>query len=78
MKSRRFGTRRRCSALAVAAVLADRRRDDGVGKSSATPTIVIGAAVDLTSSMKPFDSPGAGRRADRGEEARPRRKGRTS
>jgi branched-chain amino acid transport system substrate-binding protein len=28
-----------------------------VGKSSATPTIVIGAAVDLTSSMKPFDSP---------------------
>ena len=27
------------------------------GKSSAGPTIVIGAAVDLTSSMKPFDSP---------------------
>ena len=27
------------------------------GKSSARPTIVIGAAVDLTSSMKPFDSP---------------------
>jgi branched-chain amino acid transport system substrate-binding protein len=27
------------------------------GKSSKGPTIVIGAAVDLTSSMKPFDSP---------------------
>jgi branched-chain amino acid transport system substrate-binding protein len=27
------------------------------GESSAGPTIVIGAAVDLTSSMKPFDSP---------------------
>src|SRR6188472_2290623 len=27
------------------------------GRSSAGPTIVIGAAVDLTSSMKPFDSP---------------------
>jgi branched-chain amino acid transport system substrate-binding protein len=27
------------------------------GKSSATPTIVIGAAVDLTAGMKPFDSP---------------------
>jgi branched-chain amino acid transport system substrate-binding protein len=43
--------------LATVAVLATLGATTAAGKSSAGPTIVIGAAVDLTSSMKPFDSP---------------------
>src|SRR6266540_1748078 len=44
-------------ALAAVAVLATLGATSAAGKSSKGPTIVIGAAVDLTSSMKPFDSP---------------------
>ncbi len=46
-------------ALAVAAVatVATLGATGASGKSSKGPTIIIGAAVDLTSSMKPFDSP---------------------
>jgi branched-chain amino acid transport system substrate-binding protein len=43
--------------LAVAAIAVTVSVTAAAGKSSAGPTIVIGAAVDLTSSMKPFDSP---------------------
>jgi branched-chain amino acid transport system substrate-binding protein len=50
----RFGI---VSVLALAAIAAAIGAATASGKSSATPTIVIGAAVDLTSSMKPFDSP---------------------
>jgi branched-chain amino acid transport system substrate-binding protein len=44
-------------ALAAIAALATLGATTAAGKSSKGPTIVIGAAVDLTSSMKPFDSP---------------------
>jgi branched-chain amino acid transport system substrate-binding protein len=44
-------------ALAALAALAALGATGAAGKSSAGKTIVIGAAVDLTSSMKPFDSP---------------------
>ena len=44
-------------ALAAIAVATTVSATTASGKSSAAPTIVIGAAVDLTSSMKPFDSP---------------------
>jgi branched-chain amino acid transport system substrate-binding protein len=44
-------------ALAAVAVAVTVGATTAAGKSSAAPTIVIGAAVDLTSSMKPFDSP---------------------
>src|SRR6266566_1662511 len=44
-------------ALTAVAVLATLGATSASGKSSKGPTIVIGAAVDLTSSMKPFDSP---------------------
>jgi branched-chain amino acid transport system substrate-binding protein len=44
-------------ALAAVAALATLGATSAAGKSSKGPTIVIGAAVDLTSSMKPFDSP---------------------
>jgi branched-chain amino acid transport system substrate-binding protein len=55
MNVRRFGIAvLSLAALAVALAIG---ATAAVGKSSATPTIVIGAAVDLTSSMKPFDSP---------------------
>ncbi len=50
----RFGI---VGVLALAAIAAAIGAATASGKSSATPTIVIGAAVDLTSSMKPFDSP---------------------
>jgi branched-chain amino acid transport system substrate-binding protein len=50
----RFGI---VGVLALAAIAAAIGAATAAGKSSATPTIVIGAAVDLTSSMKPFDSP---------------------
>jgi len=50
----RFGI---VGVLALAAVAAAIGAATASGKSSASPTIVIGAAVDLTSSMKPFDSP---------------------
>ena len=55
MKVRRFVV----AVLALGAVAAAMTvgATTALGKSSATPTIVIGAAVDLTSSMKPFDSP---------------------
>ena len=55
MKVRKFVV----AALALAAVAAAMTvgATTAAGKSSAGPTIVIGAAVDLTSSMKPFDSP---------------------
>src|SRR6266508_116685 len=43
--------------LAAVAVLASLGATSASGGSAAGPTIVIGAAVDLTSSMKPFDSP---------------------
>jgi branched-chain amino acid transport system substrate-binding protein len=43
--------------LAAVAVVATVAATTAAGKSSKGPTIVIGAAVDLTSSMKPFDSP---------------------
>jgi branched-chain amino acid transport system substrate-binding protein len=44
-------------ALAAVAALATLGATSAAGKGSKGPTIVIGAAVDLTSSMKPFDSP---------------------
>ena len=44
-------------ALAAVAALATLGATSAAGKSAKGPTIVIGAAVDLTSSMKPFDSP---------------------
>src|SRR5262245_10851947 len=50
----RFGI---VGVLALAAIAATIAAATASGKSSATPTIVIGAAVDLTSGMKPFDSP---------------------
>jgi branched-chain amino acid transport system substrate-binding protein len=50
----RFGI---VGVLALAAIAAAIGAATASGKGSATPTIVIGAAVDLTSSMKPFDSP---------------------
>ena len=55
MKNARFGIVGvlAIAALAVAATVAT----TASGKSSAGEPIVIGAAVDLTSSMKPFDSP---------------------
>jgi branched-chain amino acid transport system substrate-binding protein len=43
--------------LAVAATVVAVFAGTTSAKSTAGPTIVIGAAVDLTSSMKPFDSP---------------------
>jgi len=43
--------------LAAAAVGLTAVATTAAGKSSAGATIVVGAAVDLTSSMKPFDSP---------------------
>jgi branched-chain amino acid transport system substrate-binding protein len=55
MKVRRFGLA--VLSLAAVAAAATVGATTALGKSSATPTIVIGAAVDLTSSMKPFDSP---------------------
>jgi branched-chain amino acid transport system substrate-binding protein len=55
MKARRLGVV--ALALAVAAIAVTVSVTSAAGKSSAGPTIVIGAAVDLTSSMKPFDSP---------------------
>src|SRR6478735_6189108 len=54
MKVRRFGIA--VLALAAVAVGTTVGVTTASGKSSAQ-TIVIGAAVDLTSSMKPFDSP---------------------
>jgi branched-chain amino acid transport system substrate-binding protein len=44
-------------ALATVAVAVAVGATTASGKSSKGPTIVVGAAVDLTSSMKPFDSP---------------------
>jgi branched-chain amino acid transport system substrate-binding protein len=44
-------------SLAAVAAAATLGATAALGKSSATPTIVIGAAVDLTAGMKPFDSP---------------------
>jgi branched-chain amino acid transport system substrate-binding protein len=55
MKARRLGVV--ALAFAVAAIAVTVSVTAAAGKSSAGPTIVIGAAVDLTSSMKPFDSP---------------------
>jgi branched-chain amino acid transport system substrate-binding protein len=55
MNVRRFGVA--VLALAGVAVAATVGATAATGKSSATKPIVIGAAVDLTSSMKPFDSP---------------------
>ena len=55
MNVRRFGIA--VLSLAAVAAVATVGATTALGKSSATPTIVIGAAVDLTSSMKPFDSP---------------------
>jgi len=55
MNVRRFGLA--LLSLAAVATAATVGATTALGKSSATPTIVIGAAVDLTSSMKPFDSP---------------------
>ena len=55
MKARRLGVV--ALALAVAAIAVTVSVTSAAGKSSAGPPIVIGAAVDLTSSMKPFDSP---------------------
>jgi branched-chain amino acid transport system substrate-binding protein len=56
MKNPRLGI---LAALALAAVAVGVTvgTTTAAGKSSASPPIVIGAAVDLTSSMKPFDSP---------------------
>src|SRR5580765_7268598 len=45
------------AVLAAVAVATTIGATTAAGKSAAGPTIVIGAAVDLTSSMKPFDSP---------------------
>ena len=55
MKVRRFVVA--VLAFAAVAVATTVGATTASGKSSAGPTIVIGAAVDLTSSMKPFDSP---------------------
>jgi predicted outer membrane protein len=55
MKVRRFGVA--VLALAAVAVGTTVGVTTASGKSTAQQTIVIGAAVDLTSSMKPFDSP---------------------
>lgn len=55
MKSRKLGIA--VLALAAAAVAVTVGATTAAGKSSAGPTIVIGAAVDLTKDMKPFDSP---------------------
>ena len=55
MKARRLGVV--ALALAVTAIAVTVSATTAAGKSSAGPPIVIGAAVDLTSSMKPFDSP---------------------
>src|SRR4029453_9761362 len=61
MNVRRFGLAGLSLAPAPAAPTARPPPPAGgttpLGKSSAAPPIVIGAAVDLTSSMKPFDSP---------------------
>lgn len=54
MNRTRFGI---VAALAAVAALATLGVTSASGKSSKRPTIIIGAAVDLTSSMKPFDSP---------------------
>jgi branched-chain amino acid transport system substrate-binding protein len=56
MKNARFGIVG-ILALAALAVAATVATTTASGKSAAGQTIVIGAAVDLTSSMKPFDSP---------------------
>src|SRR6266498_2356829 len=53
MSRTRFGI---VAVLALAAIAA-LGVTSAAGKSAKGPTIVIGAAVDLTSSMKPFDSP---------------------
>src|SRR4029079_3199766 len=69
MKVRKFVV----AALALAAVAAAMTvgATTAAGKSSAGPPIVIGAAVDLTSSMKPFDSPAlAGARGEAAKLAR--------
>jgi branched-chain amino acid transport system substrate-binding protein len=50
----RFGI---VGVLGLAAVAAAIGAATASGKSTKGPTIVVGAAVDLTSSMKPFDSP---------------------
>jgi branched-chain amino acid transport system substrate-binding protein len=55
MNVRRFGIA--VLLLAAVAAVTTVGATTALGRSSATPTIVIGAAVDLTSSMKPFDSP---------------------
>jgi branched-chain amino acid transport system substrate-binding protein len=55
MKVRKFAVA--VFALAAVAAAMTVGATTAAGKSSAGPTIVIGAAVDLTSSMKPFDSP---------------------
>src|SRR3954452_7917227 len=55
MKARRLGVV--ALMLAVAAIAVTVSATTASGKSSAGAPIVIGAAVDLTSSMKPFDSP---------------------
>src|SRR4051812_44333184 len=55
MKARRLGVV--ALALAVTAIAVTVTATTAAGKSAKGPTIVIGAAVDLTSSMKPFDSP---------------------
>jgi branched-chain amino acid transport system substrate-binding protein len=44
-------------ALAAVAALATLGATSAAGKGSKGPTIIIGAAVDLTKDMKPFDSP---------------------
>jgi branched-chain amino acid transport system substrate-binding protein len=54
MSKVRFGV---VGVLTIAAVAAAIGVTTASGKSSKGPTIVIGAAVDLTKDMKPFDSP---------------------
>src|SRR5213592_2977597 len=56
MKRPRVGIVAALGLVAVAAGLTV-AATTAAGKSSAKAPIVIGAAVDLTSSMKPFDSP---------------------
>ena len=55
MKVRRFGVA--VLALAAVAVAVTVGATAASARARRRPTIVIGAAVDLTSSMKPFDSP---------------------
>ncbi len=55
MRTRRFGIA--LLALAAVAVVTTVGVTTAAGKSAMQKPIVIGAAVDLTSSMKPFDSP---------------------